>query len=969
MNCITKSIWLVAILLSISIALFAQPEWNVNPSRKHLQETPLSVYEPARADSAHGFDVQKYEISLSINDVNHFIEGDVLATVNAVDALSSISYEFVGLTVASVKVNGQVATYTHTGGILAITANIPAGQQFTTQVFYSGVPQLSANSYHLGMMFGNNTVFTISDPDAGRQWWPCYDHPWDKAIVDLHITMRSDWMVAANGLRSGITNNGNGTSTTHWLGSNPMTTYLVCITAGPYVEITQSVPSLNNLPIQNFVMQSQYNNAVIDLQNVPEMIRYFSSIFGAYPFEKYGHATVNMSTYSAMEHQTLTTLGNYILNGTQSYEPTIAHELAHQWFGNAVSFLTFKDVWLSEGFATYSEHLWADKRFGWQTACNYVTSNYHQYYLSWENSNGTPAIYNPSFYNYFSPPSYEKSASVLHMLRLKIGSANFFQLLQQWFTTYKHSNAVTAEFQAMAEQISGQDLQQFFSQWIYGTGIPSVEYSVWESEYISRVKIVAKTTSPTSTPFYVELPFRFTCGETADSLLVFASPEGQATEFLYGHSLQDCTITANYNDWAFLRQITVKKPVLTECLSSNNSVLLSWDVFQDGTDAGYLVYRRLNSSLPWVLLTDEPITSTSYQDNTPINNTAYQYAIKVLGEGAFTSQFSNVLDAMPQAFSFANDLLVVDETRDGNGSAISPNDGQVDLFYNDALQPLEYATWDCAAQGLPSLGTLGMYKVILWHADDYSQNQLQNNTGLIGGYILGGGKLLLSGWKTSSVFSTTFLDRFAGGITLNYDNGASLISVYSPLYPNMIVDPNKTIPAWNGMLSQIYTFNGAENSLFTATMNAGSAGADQCAALKFSSNGTLVLLGFPLYSMQAEGVRSFLQSIIPELISGTASDDEHIIHTPASISCSPNPFNPSTTVSYYNPQAGKVCIALYNLKGQKVRDLLVTQQGKGTHTLVFDGLDKDRHSLASGIYLLRFTYPQGEISKKITLMK
>jgi aminopeptidase N len=133
-----------------------------------------------------------------------------------------------------------------------------------------------------------------------------------------------------------------------------------------------------------------------------------------------------MSTYGAMEHQTMTTLGNYIINGALTYETTIAHELCHQWYGNAVSFLTFKDVWLSEGFATYSEHLWKDKTEGWESACNYIRTEFHNYYLNWENIEGPQTIYNPSFNSYFAPPSYEKAASVLHMLRLKIGNANFF---------------------------------------------------------------------------------------------------------------------------------------------------------------------------------------------------------------------------------------------------------------------------------------------------------------------------------------------------------------------------------------------------------------------------------------------------------------------------------------------------------------------------------------------------------------
>jgi hypothetical protein len=958
-------------MFTLSLA-FAQDNWDASPSRKYLNPgytEQITRYEPARADSAHGFDVQKYEISLAINDVTHNISGNVIATVTAEAYLPSITYELANLTVSSVLVNGTAASYTHTGGLLNITTNIPAGQTFTTQVFYGGIPQLSTDIYHIGMIFGTNTVFTISDPDAGRYWWPSYDHPWDKALVDLHITMRNDWKVAANGIRSSIVDNGNGTATTHWLGSNPMTTYLVCITAGPYVEINQTVPEQNNLPVQNFVMQSQYNNAVTDLQRVPQMIAYFSQLFGNYPFEKYGNATVNMSTYGAMEHQTMTTLGNYIITGTGAYEPTIAHELAHQWYGDALSFLTFKDVWLSEGFATYSEHLWTDYRFGWQSACDYVQTSYHQYYMNWENGSGPQTIYNPSFNNYFAPPSYEKAASVLHMLRLKMGNAAFFQLLQQWFATYCHGNAVTAEFQAMAEQISGLDLDQFFNQWIFGSGIPSVEYSVWSSQDISRVKVVAKTTSPTATNFFVELPFRFTHGEVSDSLLISASPNGTSNQFLYGADPELCIITPNYHNWTMLRGITELKPHITECLPSNGSVLLSWDDFTDEPNNEYLVYRRTTGSLTWISLEANNWPLTTYQDETVQNGQTYDYAIAVVDNEGYTSALSNIVSATPMAFGFSENLLVVDETKDGTGANINPSDAMVDDFYTAALSPLTYASWDCAAQGLPSLSTLGQYRLVLWHADDFSQNLLQDNLAILSSYLLGGGKVLLSGWKTPSVFTPTFLDRFAGGASLLYDNSASLINAESDTYSDLLVDPAKTATAWNGMLPMVYSFTGVGNSLYTANMLAGSQGNGQCVAMRYDSFGSLVLLGFPLYFMQSEGVRGFLQQILPELNPELPVADNVTPVKMASLSSSPNPFNPSSTISFYQPVAGMASISLYNLKGQKVRTLLSEPMASGNHSLLFSGLDSGSRSVASGVYILRYKHPQGELCKKITLMK
>ncbi len=963
-------------LLAFS-ALFGLETGNAFLSRKYHNPSQMHApaFEPVRADSAHGFDVQKYEITLNIDDDEHFIIGNVKATVNAEVNLSAIAYNLKFLNVSSVYVNNAPTTFTQdlNSGLITINLNIPAGQQFTTQVFYSGTPQLSNDVYHNGMTFTPNTVSTVSDPDAGRFWWPSYDHPWDKAIVDLHITMRSDWKVAANGIRTGIVDNGNGTSTTHWIGQHPMTTYLVCITAGPYVEINQTVPEQNNLPIQNFVTQSQYNNALIDLQQTPAMVAYYSQLFGNYPFEKYGHAVVSLNTYSAMEHQTMTTLANYIINGAGTYELTIAHELVHQWYGNAVSFLNFPDVWLSEGFATYGEHLWVDKRLGWQQACDYVNTSFHQYYVNYENQNGPHRIYDPLFSEYFAPPSYEKAASVLHMLRLKIGTASFLQLLQQWFGTYMHGNAITAEFQAMAEQISGQDLDQFFAQWIYGSGIPSVEYSLWQAEDISRVKVRAKTTSPTTTPFTVELPFRFVHQGIADSLQAVAGPQGLTTEFLYAPVLENCTITANYHNWTLLRELSELRPELSECLPSNNSVLLSWQPYLDGIDSGYVVYRKLQGGASWDLLTPAPITELSFLDTNVTNGSTYLYALAVMDAQGYKSMLSNTLSATPQAFSFVSDLLVVDETRDGNGANINPTDGMVDDFYSAALAGLDgiISTWDCSVQGMPDLSTLGQYKLVLWHADDFSQNQLQDSQALLGGYILGGGKVVLSGWKTAGIFSSSFLDRFTGGINPVYTNTPCLISAQTAgtyTLAELEVDPEKLTASWNNMLPYIYTFPGASDPLYTATMGAGDANG-QSVAFRYDNTGSLIMFGFPLYFMQPEGIRSMLHELLPLLNPALPVQEEAVPPVAASLSCSPNPFNPSTTISFYLPVSGQVELELYNLKGQKVRSILSAYANAGAHQAIFEGNDNQGRPLASGVYLLRYAHAGGSILKKLTLMK
>jgi hypothetical protein len=923
--------------------------------------------EADKADSLTGFDIQMYDLTLAINDQTHYINGNVLATVLAEDNLSYIEYNLVGLTVNNVLVNNVSATYTHINGIIHINLNITAGSTFTTQVFYSGYPQLSSDIYHIGMIFTPYSVFTISDPDAGRYWWPCYDHPWDKAIVNLTITLRSDWKVAANGLRTNIVNNGDGTSTTSWVGEHPMTTYLVCVTCGPYVELNQTA---GEIPIMNFVLSNQYNNALVDFARVPLMIDYFSSLFGVYPFEKYGHAVVNMSTYGAMEHQTMTTLGNYIISGTQAYETIIAHELVHQWYGNAVSFLTFKDVWLSEGFATYAEHLWKDKTEGWESACNYIRTEFHNYYISWEASAGPQTIYNPNFNSYFAPPSYEKAASVLHMLRLKIGNANFFSLLQNWYNTYRDGNAVTAEFQTMAEQISGQDLNQFFQQWIYSSGIPSLEFSVWtNNESNSPLKIIAKTISNTSTPFFIEIPFRLTQAGISDSLYVEASPQGFANYF--NITLEPGAIfNPNYHSWTLLRSITEKRPVLVECLPTNNAVFLSWESFEDNPALGYIIYRcDVENYEGWVALNSEPVSALSFIDTTAINGTLYEYVVIAIDSEGWNSVQSNVMSAMPVSFSFGQDFLVVDETRNGNGSNLSPDDAMVDTFYDTALVPLEYDSWDVTTQGLPDLSALGEYKVVLWHSDDFAENLLINHQSVLGSYILGGGKILLSGWKTATVLSETFLARFAGIPQIEYSNSPCLISAQSSIYPELLVDGNKLLASWNGMLPYICTFPDANNAIYIANMNPSAQSNGHCLALRHSyDNGELILLGFPLYYMQSAGVRDFLQIIIPELIQ-TPIIDSTIASVIATMKIYPNPFRRNCEIQLSLPVKGVASLELYNLKGQKVKTFFQEVNMKGDFIFNFDGRDDKGKLLSSGIYILKMKQSDKIIVSKISYIK
>ena len=324
-----KKIILTFLFLLLIVSVFACPRCD-----RHKTSLPSVRYEMTRADSAHGFDVLSYDITMEIDEVNDYVSGSAIAVVEAEEVLTEIIYELEAMTVIDVQLNGSTASYNYDGSLITIQlGTVNQGEQFTTIVEYSGNPIWNG----LGMYFSNSHVFTISDPNASRYWWPCYDHPWDKAITDLHITVRDDWLAACNGLRTSIVDNNDGTMTHNWEGSNPMATYLVSIVAQNYVELNDT---FGNVPIQNFVSPSLVPNATEDFSNLPFMMETFSNLYGDYPFEKYGNAVTNFATYSAMEHQTMTTLGSQNINGNHGGEMVIAHELAHMWYGDCLTCLT-----------------------------------------------------------------------------------------------------------------------------------------------------------------------------------------------------------------------------------------------------------------------------------------------------------------------------------------------------------------------------------------------------------------------------------------------------------------------------------------------------------------------------------------------------------------------------------------------------------------------------------------------------
>ncbi|MBN2460483.1 MAG: hypothetical protein JXB60_02655 [Candidatus Cloacimonetes bacterium] len=932
-----------------------------------------NVREFARADSAHGFDVIRYDITLTIDDQAHYVEGSVLADVLAEEDIAEIVYELQSLNVDAVYVNSIAADYTYQNGMITIQlGSVAAGEYFTTRVDYSGYPVLSNDDYHLGMIFSSNYVFTLADPSGCRWWWPAYDHPWDKAEVDFHITMRDDWLVACNGIRTAIVDNLDGTCTHHWDGSNPMATFLACVTAANFQELPEMW--FDDVPVMNFVSAPYYDEALEDFSNLPFMIQVYSDHYGYYPFEKYGNTVVPMQTFGAMEHQTMTTMGTTFITGNHTHETTVAHELAHSWFGNCLTPLTWADVWLSEGFAVYSEAVYMQSWQGWEAMLEYVQQQIQGYYKSWAGGSAY-TIYDPDFINYFTPVTYEKAASVLHVLRALVGNETFFTILQTYFSTFQNQNVITADFREICENVSGVDLEQFFQQWIFHPGLPAMEYCYFLDEDLGQGLIYVLTTANAANQFYLQVPVHINYSSaTRDSLLVEATPDFPAeTQFM----LTGGEVTAlefDPDSWIISRQNTLHNPQIGQAYAADSRILIIWNEFWNAvTIDGFNLWRSDNPEGEYSRINEEIITGNYYLDEDVVNWNTYYYRITAVKGVTFETTFSDYCAATPIDLPMDQGLLVVDETMDGAGIPGNPDDNMVDQFYENIINT-DFTSYDYSDQGAPTLDFLGCYSTIIWHDDDLTQHFILNNLDKIGSYLVAGGNLVLSGWKTAFQLPQDFAENF-----LDLEN-RSLVSewqftgAWSDLYPEINIDPDKVNPAFNGTLPFVTIFPGSEYGIYYfSAQDDSSSYQDEICGVRISDLGQTYLFGFPLYyTFQSEA-----EMMMDQILLETPQENNQIPPSSYCLLAYPNPCilsankraqNISFTFSMMGSES--VDLIVYNIRGQKVRTLLADiVANPGINIVAWDLMDDYNRKCPSGVYLYGLhTNAKADI-RKLVLIK
>ena len=422
-----------------------------------------------------GYEVAHYDLYFDINIDALQMEAVATLTVTAaLEGLSRFSLDYAGPPVQMVLVDGAAVAWQQQGLKLwvALPAPLPMGATFDVAVHYTGWPGVFRSPYmpflNLGVYASahNRYLFAFNEPDGARAWFPCNDHPRDKATYMFTLTVADDLTAIANGEPEPPVDNGDGTRTFVWRMDYPMASYLAVIAVGDYRVLEDTAP--NGIPLRHYYFASQPESMVRETYAVTgEVIAFLEQVFGPYPFDGYGHVLTPQAGV-AMETQAMTIMPAGALGPGATR--LIVHELAHQWFGNHVSPATWADIWLNEGFATYAEVLWTEYVGGQQAMANALAVNEMQVLAR----GAFAPLAEPEVSDLFGINSYRKGGWVVHMLRREVGDAVFLDILRAYLQRFGGGVASTRDLQHVAEEVSGRDLSAFFEQWVYRPGNPSV---------------------------------------------------------------------------------------------------------------------------------------------------------------------------------------------------------------------------------------------------------------------------------------------------------------------------------------------------------------------------------------------------------------------------------------------------------------------------------------------------------------
>jgi len=518
-----------------------------------------------RAESTHAYNVLKYELDVDVPMTDRSLQGiNQILCMSREDGLVTAILHSHTLTIDAVEVDGQSATYSTSGDSLIIDLPKPynTGDFFTIEITYHG--SWSVTPSQIGFVYFpkqyysdvfHSIAYSISEPWDARRWMPCYDEPYDKADSGcvISVTVPDSFVVCANGELIDVTSNPDTTKTYTWEESYPIATYLMHFGASRYAQWSDWWHDAygDSIEIRHFMWPEDSALSVTSFQHLPAAMALFDSMYGTYPFDRYGQDVVNPYEWGGMEHQELSTINrSWLINQS---DRGMAHELAHMWWGDMVTCVDFRDIWLNEGCATYSDANYIWHLYGYGNFRNLMMQR-RSYYLQADNAHRRP-LYDPppgQIFNYGY--TYCKACWVMHMLRAvdvyNTGTdTTYFDAMAVYRDSFEYGVASTDDMNAVFSYVYGYDMTWFFDEWIYDQGHPEY-YVFWLCEpygqdYLAKIKINQVQTNAPVFHMPVQIELNTTGGDTVVGMTITSNSE--YAEFVVADSVT--SIDFDPNDW------------------------------------------------------------------------------------------------------------------------------------------------------------------------------------------------------------------------------------------------------------------------------------------------------------------------------------------------------------------------------------------------------------------------------------
>jgi aminopeptidase N len=417
-----------------------------------------------------GYDMKHVDLDLRWEQEQRTLAATAVIEVTVGDqSLADFNLDFSGFTVDTVKVDNTLAAFSRRDDELEVTPSraLAAASTHTVTVSYHGVPGTTPDTSGrpLGWLVTPTGSYTLAEPDGAHFWFPCNDHPSDKATYTIHVDVAAPLTPIANGSLT-ATSEIDGRRRATYEVSDPIASYLVLVAVGPFAT-TERITS-SGLPLREVERESRRVRGQF-LGVTEQQIAFFEPKFGPFPFSSYGLLLTDSVRGLAMETATISLFSEADMNGGRGDDESfLSHELGHQWFGDAVTLKRWGDIWLNESFATYSEWLWSyrDDPAGLEARAENARASA----ASDRRVGGTTRNPKPAFL--FGRQVYDGGAIVLHALRRELGDDAFFTLLQRWVATYRGKSAGTEDFVSLATTVARRDMGPFLATWLDDIALP-----------------------------------------------------------------------------------------------------------------------------------------------------------------------------------------------------------------------------------------------------------------------------------------------------------------------------------------------------------------------------------------------------------------------------------------------------------------------------------------------------------------